>query len=408
MLANTQISNNTDEGVVEVEISPALTVSDVVQAAMAHSPDKIVAQSNEKFSDALSSRASSLFSGTPELSFKHQNDGLISDQGLREWETSLDMPLWMPGQKSASRQKARMSEQETAAYQKLITLQIIGQVRELLWKLKLADAVLTESRQNLVIARALENDVLKRIAAGNLPKQDAILSSKEIMARKMDLINVEAEYIHVAKRYESITGLNQMPEFIEEILEHGDKNQPQELHVEKSPIVELANAKVGFMRAEFSESNNSWSSAPKLSLGLKRERGSFMDRNIDSVSFGLSIPLGADVHMTSKRAAVAKTLAEAERDRELIKREVRLALHEAEHELEICEVQLPFAQSHFELSKENLRLSQKAFDMGESDLLELLKAQEQYFISSSQNNKKIIECKRAIARNNQIRGVLLP
>ena len=85
-----------------------------------------------------------------------------------------------------------------------------------------------------------------------------------------------------------------------------------------------------------------------------------------------------------------------------------MALHESEHELEICEIQLPFAQSHFDLAKENLRLSQKAFDMGESNLLELIKAQEQYYISANQNGIKIIECKRAIARHNQIRGVLVP
>ncbi|MBT5186587.1 MAG: TolC family protein, partial [Kordiimonadaceae bacterium] len=177
--------------------------------------------------------------------------------------------------------------------------------------------------------------------------------------------------------------------------------------IDKAPIIEFARAKVEFMRAEFKEANSSWSSSPKLSVGVKRERGSFLDRNIDSVGIGLSLPFGATSHTTSKRAEASMALAQAERELQLTKRDYRLELHEAEHDLEICEIQLPYMKSHFELSQENLRLSQKAFNMGESDLLDLIKIQEQYVLSSAQNNKKIIECKRAIARQNQVQGVMV-
>ena len=112
--------------------------------------------------------------------------------------------------------------------------------------------------------------------------------------------------------------------------------------------------------------------------------------------------------MTSKRSAAAIELAEADRANLFLKREHRLHLHEAEHELEVCTIQLPFSKSHFDMATENLRLSHRAFDLGESDLLDLLKIQEQYFLSAGDNIKKIIECKRAIARHNQIKGVLLP
>jgi outer membrane protein, heavy metal efflux system len=97
-----------------------------------------------------------------------------------------------------------------------------------------------------------------------------------------------------------------------------------------------------------------------------------------------------------------------EREQALVNREYKLSLHEAEHELEVCEVQLPLSASHFKMSQENLRLAQKAFDMGETDLFDLLKIQEQFFSSSAENTQIIIECKRAIARHNQVKGVLLP
>lgn len=385
----------------EITANDTMTVQDVVSAAHSRSPDGLVVNSKEQNASALSAKASSLFSDTPAISFQLQNDRYFSNQGMREWEGGIDLPLWMPGQKAASRQKARVSSREAEVYQNLVIFSVTGQVREMLWEITLAEASLRQSRNNLKIAEDLDRDISRKITAGNLPRRDALLSQKEIMSRKMAVIEAEAEYIHVAREYEAITGLTEMPAFFEETVNH-------EIDGESVPLLELAQAKVDFMEAQYRVSKSSWSRAPILSVGLKRETGSFLDQNINSFGVGLSVPLGAGAHMTSKRAAAAVELAEAERQNELVKRDHRLHLHEAEHDLEVCEIQLPFSSSHFEMAKENLRLSQKAFDMGESDLIELLKVQEQYFNSSAENSQKIIECKRAIARHNQIKGVLLP
>ena len=122
----------------EIRVNEALTTQDVVGAALDNSPDQLVVGSKEQYAKALSGQASSLFADTPEISVRLQNDRLFSNQGLREWESSLDIPLWMPGQKSASRQKARMSDREARAYQNLALLNVTGLVREMLWEIKLA------------------------------------------------------------------------------------------------------------------------------------------------------------------------------------------------------------------------------------------------------------------------------
>lgn len=385
----------------EIKVSDKLTVQDVVNAAFNKSPDQFVVGSKEQYAQALSSRASSLFADTPEISIRLQNDRLFSNQGLKEWESSLNMPLWMPGQKSANRQKARMSDQEAKAYQDLALLNVTGLVREILWEIKLAAAQLGQARDNLKVAEDLGNDIARKIEAGNLPRQNSILAQKEIMTRKMDLIKAEAEYIHAGREYESITGLMEMPAEFEEVA-------AIDIDTDNVPILNLYRAKVDGLEAEYNIQRKSWGKAPTLSLGVKRETSSFMDQNINSIGVGLSVPLGASAHVKSKRAEAAVVLAEMEREQALINREYRLSLHEGEHELEVCESQLPLSASHFEMSQENLRLGQKAFDMGETDLFDLLKIQEQFFSSSAENTQIIIECKRAIARHNQVKGVLLP
>ncbi len=385
----------------EIRVNEALTTQDVVGAALDNSPDQLVVGSKEQYAKALSGQASSLFADTPEISVRLQNDRLFSNQGLREWESSLDIPLWMPGQKSASRQKARMSDREARAYQNLALLNVTGLVREMLWEIKLATAALGRARDNLQISEDLGNDISKKIEAGNLPRQNSILAQKDIMTRKIELIKAEAEYIHAGREYESITGLTEMPAYFEEAVDHG-------ADMVNVPILELYRAKVDGLEAEYNIRRKSWGKAPTLSIGVKRETASFMDQNIDSVGVGLSVPLGASAHVKSKRAEAALALAEMEREQALVNREYKLSLHEAEHELEVCEVQLPLSASHFKMSQENLRLAQKAFDMGETDLFDLLKIQEQFFSSSAENTQIIIECKRAIARHNQVKGVLLP
>lgn len=267
-----------------IEITSSLTMGEVVASAITISPNKITLQAKNDYAAALSNKANSLLSETPQISISHQSDRFISNQGLREWESSLDLPLWMPGQKSANKLKARMSKKENEAYEKLTTLEITGQVRELLWELKLAALELEEAKRDLQFAETLHNEITRRIDAGNLPRKDEILGSKEIMDQKIKLLNAEAEYIHVAKRYQSFTGLTQAPQFIEETVKAPYGSDKFVLDKENFPILALADANVELTRADYKISKKSWSSAPIFSIGVKKERGSALDRNINSVN----------------------------------------------------------------------------------------------------------------------------
>lgn len=384
----------------EIIENSALTLADVLDAAKIRSPERDVVASRQNNTEALRGVSNSIFANRPTLSVVHQNDRLISNVGLIEWESSLSFPLWMPGQKASSKNKARMSEAETEAYEDLVALNLAGMIRDVLWELKLYKAAYGVSKNNLDMAEKLSANIERRIVAGNLPRQNALLGQQEIMKRKMEMLNAEADYIHAAREYESLTGLTEMPADIDEVLMEG-------LGDESFPLLKLYEAKVGYKNAEYQLMNNSLSNAPNVSLGVKRERGGLQGQYIDSVGVGISVPLGAGSQMTSKRASAAVALAEMERDRAIIIRDHKLNLHEAKHELEVCEQKLPMSKEHFEMARESLRLNQKAFELGETDLIELLRMQEQFVGASFENTNTILECKRAIARHNQVKGVLL-
>ncbi len=381
-----------------------LSLRDVVDATLSRSPDRLMIKSRQEIATALKRKSASFFSDSPEIAIRHQNDSLGSNQGLREWESSLNMPLWLPGEKSANRKKARMSQAEADAYKALMTWQVAGEVRQLLWDIKLAEATVRENLKSLEMARSLDRNLKKQIAAGNLPGRDALLSRQETMSREMALIMAQSEYFHAGQIYQKYTGLARIPaDFTEQMVE---RKAGENLPLTNLPLINLADARVEYLRAEFREITSRWNSPPTLSLGVRRERGAYLDRNIDSVSLGLSFPLGGRVHAAPKRAAAAVALADAERQREVVRRSQSLMLHETHHELEICRAQLLLAEEHLSLAGENLRLGQKSYELGESDMRDFLRIREQYFDSSRKNVTQKIKCQRAVARHNQVKGIL--
>ncbi len=376
-----------------------LSLGDVVRLAADRAPERFIARAHDTISRAYADQSSNLFAGSPRLALSHQNDFLLSDQGLREWEGRLEAPLWLPGEKSAHRNKAVAAAAESQAYRVRLEWAVAADVRELVWQVKLAEAALQESRDALDIAEQLKHDVERRITSGDLPRNSLLLAQRDVASRQIALKGAERDYVDSAVAYQNYTGLERIPAEVRE--------SRQEVADElAAPHVLYARRQVDYYQAEYDAVKRSWSSAPTVSLGVKRERGGYDDRSINSVSFGLTIPLGSRAYTAPKRAEAAARLAEAERQRESVLRRHRRALHEAHHELEVCLVQQKISREHFAISKENMRLARKAFDLGESDLMDLVRVQEQYFQSAAFQSRQQIECGRATARHNQTKGII--
>ncbi|MFC7050093.1 TolC family protein [Emcibacter nanhaiensis] len=377
----------------------ALSLGEVIDRAAELAPDRFMVDARNKTGKAYGRKASSFFAGAPEISVHHQNDFLISDQGLREWEGRLDLPIWMPGEKRAWKDRARAAGSEADAFRNQLVWAVAGEVRDLVWQVKLAEASLDESRAALETAEKLLDDVEKRIRAGDLPKNTVLLARQELAGRRIAIKGAERDYVDSAMMYKTYTGLDRIPTNIAE--------QRQEVEDDYAvPPVIYARRQMDYYQAEYDSERASWSSSPTITVGVKRERGGYDDRSIDSVSFGLTVPLGSATHSAPRRAEAAEKLANAERELAMAMREQKLALHEAEHELEVCLIQQEITDEHFRMASENLRLAERAFELGESDLMDLLRVREQYFQSSGVHSRQKLQCSLGVARYNQTKGIL--
>jgi outer membrane protein, heavy metal efflux system len=85
---------------------------------------------------------------------------------------------------------------------------------------------------------------------------------------------------------------------------------------------------------------------------------------------------------------------------------LQTSLHEAEHNLEVTRSELKIVKEQNRLAQESLRLAKKAFDLGESDLVSLLRVQAMAREAEQALRSRQTQLQWDIARYNQAVGVL--
>jgi outer membrane protein TolC len=105
-------------------------------------------------------------------------------------------------------------------------------------------------------------------------------------------------------------------------------------------------------------------------------------------------------------AASQKNLAQAMTDRERLRMTMETMLHEAEHNLEVTRAELSIVTEQNAIAQESLRLSRKAFTLGEIDLVAMMRNQALAYDAERALTSKQIQLQWDTARYNQAVGVL--
>jgi cobalt-zinc-cadmium efflux system outer membrane protein len=146
--------------------------------------------------------------------------------------------------------------------------------------------------------------------------------------------------------------------------------------------------------------------APELALRVVRERGDFAEPYANTVGIRLKIPFSSGP-LVRRETSAAKADAD-QADAEMVRAQTRIQLEaeRADRALASSERQFLMAQERRQLSAENLRLSEKAFSLGESDLATLLRIRAAAFDAEAFLDRQRVARAAAISRLNQALGVL--
>jgi len=406
-LAVTQVSL---ADMIQFEQSADVTLSSLTQNVYEQHPGLRSELAQQQQINANTDLANARFADVKSINLNHQNDVIGSSDGFQEWEASVDMPLWLPGQQQQLLLISDTMTAELPAYKQQIKLAASATVRELVWNVVLADNANQQAHQVWQTAQKLEKDVDARVKAGELAGTERLLASTNALDKHSQYLLTQAELEHTLSSYQHITGQQSLPMNYEETLtKNSSDNQHHSLEKvgQEHPYLMVLEQQISTLRAQQGLAYFDGAVNPSLSVGMRSERDGHGDSFSNSIGIGFSFALDDDVYRRPAIANAAKELADAEIARQHLERELNITLFSQYHDLETKQQQLVLLNGQNDTTQQYYSLQQRAFELGEIDLVSLLRSQS--LANETYNRKQALEVdiKHMIALVNQALGFTL-
>lgn len=369
----------------------------IFEQAWANSPQgkTLVAKGEE----ALASRsvAESWFPGAAKIGLARRSDRWNDNLGKEESEIGLAVPLWLPGQQSARLAVAEADQEENRHRLAAGRLAVAGELRSALWTLYLAGTEAEVAAERLEAARKLADDVARRVKAGDLAPADLLLARQEVAGAGAAAAEAQVRVVRSRQRYRVVSGGDRLPDDPQEPLAPAAAAIHPRLAAGQA-IVERARAGMELARESRRE-------APSLALQYRRERDAAGAIPRDSVGFAITIPLAAEVRNAPLMAGANSALIEAEAQYRRLLAEVEAEAMAAEAQLAAARIGAELAVGREQAASERLALLRRAFELGETALVELLRAQTQASEARIELGRSRARLSAALADLNQARGI---
>jgi outer membrane protein, heavy metal efflux system len=375
------------------------TLRDAVERAWERQPaHKAQSARGDEFA-AKRDAAQALFPEPPSLFGTYRSDRLTGNEGQRELEAGVALPLWLPGEqgRQAAIVSAERDQYDTAL--SAAKLKVAGDVREAYWQARLAENELALARHKVEDAAAIASDVERRVKAGDLARVDLNQAKAAELLARGALAEAELKAFRARQGFDVLTGLSTLPS--------GEEPPPaQAVSLDDHPLLASLQRAVATAQAKLGQATQSLRNNPELELGVRRERGIPGEPYVNSIQLGLRLPFATDARNGPRIAAANAELIEAHAAFGLERARLAAEIEAARRELEQTRAVAQFAETRFTLAADTQRLLAKAFALGELDLVSRLRAENERFESELNFTRATLEAARAVGRLNQALGVL--
>ncbi|CAG7856563.1 hypothetical protein MCAMS1_01091 [biofilm metagenome] len=387
-----------------VAVDQSLTLAKVVDLTLDKFPDMTWLKSLEEEASAIKERGNSWTAGASQAGLRFQE---ATSGTLHYLDATVQVPLWNIGQRDAEQEHGLKAESSAELQAAATKLRVAGLVRGALWDMELQKIRYEQAKADLDVFEQLLAKVERRYELGDLPRADVLLAQTEFLQKLSILTEAEAELMHARKRYTSITQLTKMP------VTYKEKLTPLKKVELTHPAFVAMNIQIESKKAELEAMKLVGSGQSNVTIGVNsdrpsRSRGIPDQRSNDTESFniGVNIPFGGEAHLKPQVAALNVELNRLLADREQLFRNLELAHHEAEHNLEVNQAELEITNETKAIAEEHLKMMQLSFSVGEISLMDLLKIQSRTQQAILSAKERGIMLERDIALYNQAVGVL--
>ena len=160
------------QGTSAAALSGSVSLKDVFETAWQRQPEAYALQSRRDAAQAQAKAASMLSPEPPSLEISQRSDRMTGNSGAREAEVGIAVPIWLPGQRTAS---ADLAQAEISLVERKLLasqLRLASSVRDAWWGWLRARVDAELASEQLANSLRLAADVAKRTSAGDLAKSD--------------------------------------------------------------------------------------------------------------------------------------------------------------------------------------------------------------------------------------------
>lgn len=385
----------------QLAISESLSLTAVLEAALANAPAARSEQNLRATADAFAAFGDSWIAGRSSLQLSYYDDSPLDDVGLRELESGLTLSLWRPGERNDTAVLGENHAAEFETWQAYLRLQVAGQLRAVLADMAVAEALLEIARQATADAQRLMTLTEAMEQAGAAAQADVLQARTQLLERQRMELRAVTDLATAEQFYTVLTGLDIRPaEPLQETASSAVTVPPAH------PALRYLQSQVEIAAANVSLTRHQANGRPNVSLGMRRERGDRLQPYTDSLAISLSLPIGKN-----PGAAASVSLARGEQvDAEVqlieARRQLERQLVAVRQEAELVDRSLELSEQQATLTRQRYDMALAAFEVGEMDLIEVVIAQQQS--REAQLNYETLRLRqlRLNSEHNQIIGVL--
>ena len=365
------------------------------------------AESNRRSELAAKAKAaSSWMSGEPVANVAHRTDRLNRNDGFRDYEAELDLPLWNPGVRSAAQADVAAQRQGFDGQSALNKLKLAGELRALSASAATAQAELDLNKRKLLDVNLLAQDLNRRVKAGENARVDGLQAQVLVQQAQAAIAQADSQLTRLQNQWRSLTGLATVVPLNETLSSLASNDATTALISPDHPAQRYAQAQLGSARAKLALAEADKRDPMSVGVGVGRERGNFASPNETKLRIALRVPLGGDNRNAPRLAAASAELDTAQAEADAVQRQLPAEVATATADLRAVRLAQSAAQERVRLSTEVQGLITKSWRLGDSDLPARLRADKEQFEASLSLARSAIDVQRAIANLNQAHGVL--
>ncbi|URI07286.1 TolC family protein [Aquincola tertiaricarbonis] len=373
------------------------------EAAWARQPE---AQALPLRRDAAQAQRRAADAWTPEppaLEASLKTDRLQRDEGAREMELGIAVPLWLPGERGSAAALAQAEASALESRAQAARLRLAATVREAWWQWQRAGLELDVARGQLDSAQGIARDVARRAQAGELARADQHQADGAVAAAQAALASAEAAATAAQLQLQALAGAGPLAPPAGS--PPAEPEPPPAEPATHPALLELADRATTAERSAALASRQSRAN-PELLLATTRDRGAYGEREGRTLTLALRVPFGGgprhDRRVATARADAAEAQAQLALDRERLQWEAQAA----RAQVAAARQQLAAAERRATLARETRGFFDKSFRLGETDLPTRLRIETEAAEAERQAARARIDLAAAISALRQALGLL--